>query len=289
MFINPKTDFAFKKIFGSKHSHDILISFLNGILYQGNATIVSIIILDPYQAPRIKGMKDSFLDIKATLSSGQTVIIEMQVLNILGFEKRVLYNAAKAYSTQLSVGDDYTLLNPIIALTITDFEMFPNSLKVISSYALREKEEFTTYSDDIELVFVELPKFTKTVDELETLSDKWIYFLRYANELKAVPASMGAEAAIGHAFEVAQQSRLTRREMEIVEKRQMVLHDNRNALLYAKQEGKKEGKLEGKKEGKLEAKLEIARQLLDVLDVETIAQKTGLSLAEIEALRSQVD
>ena len=160
-------------------------------------------------------MKDSFLDIKATLSSGQTVIIEMQVLNILGF------------------------------------------------------------------VFVELPKFTKTVDELETLSDKWIYFLRYANELKAVPASMGAEAAIGHAFEVAQQSRLTRREMEIVEKRQMVLHDNRNSLLYAKQEGKKEGKLE--------AKLEIARQLLDVLDVETIAQKTGLSLAEIEALRSPVD
>ena len=85
MFINPKTDFAFKKIFGSKHSHDILIGFLNGILYQGKATIVSLIILDPYQAPRIKGMKDSFLDIKATLSSGQTVIIEMQVLNILGF------------------------------------------------------------------------------------------------------------------------------------------------------------------------------------------------------------
>ena len=69
--------------------------------------------------------------------------------------------------------------------------------------------------------------------------------------------------------------------MEIVEKRQMVLHDNRNSLLYAKQEGKKKGKLE--------SKLEIARQLLDVLDVETIAQKTGLSLAEIEALRSPVD
>ena len=285
MFINPKTDFAFKKIFGSKHSHDILISFLNGILYQGKPTIVSLIILDPYQAPRIKGMKDSFLDIKATLSSGQTVIIEMQVLNILGFEKRVLYNAAKAYSTQLSIGDDYTLLNPIIALTITDFEMFSNSPKVISSYALREKEEFTTYSDDIELVFVELPKFTKRLDELETLSDKWIYFLRYANELKSVPESMGMEAAIGHAFEVAQQSKLTRRELEIVEQRQLALHDSRNIILYAEQKGERKGKLEGK----LEAKLEIARQLLDVLDVETIALKTGLSLTEIEAVRSLVD
>ena len=276
MFINPKTDFAFKKIFGSKNSHDILISFLNGILYQGTATIVSLVILDPYQAPRIKGMKNSFLDIKATLCSGETVIIEMQVLNILGFEKRVLYNAAKAYSTQLSVGDDYTLLNPIIALTITDFEMFPNIPKVISSYALREKEEFTTYSDDIELVFVELPKFMKKLEELETLSDKWIYFLRYANQLKEVPVSMGAEAAIGHAFKVAQQSKLTRKEMEILEQRQMVIHDDRNRSLYAQQKGEQKGKLE--------AKLEIARQLLDVLDVETIAQKTGLSLAQIEAL-----
>jgi predicted transposase/invertase (TIGR01784 family) len=141
MFINPKTDFAFKKIFGSKKSKDILISFLNAMLYQGQDTIADLEILDPYQAPRIKGIKDSFLDVKATLQDHSTVIIEMQVLNVLGFEKRLLYNAAKAYSIQLNVGEDYTLLNPIIALTITDFEMFPQSPKVISSYALREKEE----------------------------------------------------------------------------------------------------------------------------------------------------
>jgi predicted transposase/invertase (TIGR01784 family) len=274
MFINPKTDFAFKKIFGSKQSTDILISFLNAILHDGAPTIVSLAILDPYQSPRIKGIKDSCLDIKATLGDGRTVIIEMQVLNTLGFEKRVLYNAAKAYSTQLNVGDDYILLNPIVALTITDFEMFPNSPKMISSYALREKEELTTYSDDIELVFVELPKFKKTLDEIETVSDKWIYFLRYASQLQSVPPSMGDEPAIEHAFQVAQQSKLTRKELEIVEKSQMLLHDNRNALLYAEQQGK------------LKAKLEIAKQLLDVLDVETIARKTGLTVAEIESLRS---
>jgi predicted transposase/invertase (TIGR01784 family) len=277
MFINPKTDFAFKKIFGSKQSTDILISFLNAILHDGKPTIVSLIIQDPYQSPRIKGIKDSCLDIKATLGDGRTVIIEMQVLNTLGFEKRVLYNAAKAYSTQLNIGDDYTLLNPIVALTITDFEMFPNSPKLISSYALREKEELTTYSDDIELVFVELPKFKKTLDEIETISDKWIYFLRYASQLKSVPPSMGDEPAIEHAFQVAQQSKLTRKELEIVEKSQMLLHDNRNAILYAEEQGK------------TKAKIEIARQLLDVLDVETIAQKTGLTVAEIESLRSTKD
>ena len=110
-FINPKTDFAFKKIFGSPQSKDILISFLNSMLYGAEPIIQSLDILDPYQAPKIEGIKNSFLDIKALLANGKTVIIEMQVLNVLGFEKRMLYNAAKSYSTQLKPGDDYTLLN----------------------------------------------------------------------------------------------------------------------------------------------------------------------------------
>lgn len=69
-------------------------------------------------------------------------------------------------------GEDYTLLNPVIVLTITDFEMFPESPKIISRYRLKEHEELTDDGDDIELVFLELPKFTKTLPELETLIDK---------------------------------------------------------------------------------------------------------------------
>jgi predicted transposase/invertase (TIGR01784 family) len=187
VFINPKTDFAFKKIFGSKKSKDILISFLDALLYNATGTILDLEILDPYQAPRIKGIKDSYLDVKATITGNKTVIIEMQVLNVLGFEKWVLYNAAKAFSIQLGVGEDYTLLNPVIALTITDFEMFPDSPKVISRYRLKEHEELTDYGDDIELVFVELPKFTKTLPELDTLVDKWLYFLRSATSSNLCP------------------------------------------------------------------------------------------------------
>jgi predicted transposase/invertase (TIGR01784 family) len=286
MFINPKTDFAFKKIFGSKQSKDILISFLDAILYQSTSTLTDLEILDPYQAPRIKGIKDSFLDVQATLKGGQTVIIEMQVLNVLGFDKRVLYNAAKAFSIQLDVGEDYTMLNPIIALTITDFEMFPHSPKVISSYALREKEEMTSYSDDIELVFVELPKFKKEVDELDDLSDKWIYFLKNASALRSVPSTMQSESALNHAFAIAEQSRLTKEELDLLEKREMFLHDNRNAIRYAEQKGREEGMQQGMQQGRHETMVEIARQLLDVLDVETISLKSGLTIAEIQALRS---
>ncbi|MEI6065550.1 MAG: Rpn family recombination-promoting nuclease/putative transposase, partial [Pseudanabaena sp. ELA748] len=120
-FINPKIDYAFKKIFGSEQSHDILISFLNALLYDGKSIIQDLEIIDPYLAPKIRGIKDTYVDVKATIKDESdrtsSVIIEMQVLNVEGFEKRILYNAAKAYSGQLNIGEDYTDLEPVIALT----------------------------------------------------------------------------------------------------------------------------------------------------------------------------
>ena len=89
-FINPKTDFAFKKIFGSTESKDILISFLNALIYNAEAVIEDLEIIDPYLSPRIQGLKDSYLDVKAKLNDGSIVIIEMQVLNVESFGKRVL-------------------------------------------------------------------------------------------------------------------------------------------------------------------------------------------------------
>jgi predicted transposase/invertase (TIGR01784 family) len=286
-FINPKTDFAFKKIFGSPQSKGILMSFLNALLYEGTSTIQDLTIIDPYQAPRIEGIKDSYLDVKAELIDGQTVIIEMQVLNVLGFKKRVLYNAAKAFSTQLEVGDDYTLLNPVIALTITDFEMFEQSEQVVSRYRLKEKSTLSDYSDDIELVFAELPKFTLTIDELTTLTDKWLYFLKEANHLESVPASLDQESAIHDAFEVARQSRLTREEMETLDRQAMFIHDSRNAVLLGEAKGIEKGIERGIELGKREEKRTIARSLLNRLSVEEISQITGLGSSDIEQLQAE--
>ncbi|MCC3510071.1 MAG: Rpn family recombination-promoting nuclease/putative transposase, partial [Microcoleus sp. PH2017_17_BER_D_A] len=111
-FINPKTDFGFKKIFASPQHKEVLISFLNAMLY--NAEI------DPYAAPAITGLKDTYLDVKAKITGDTTVIIEMQVINVEAFTKRVIYNAAKTYATQLKPREGYSKLNPLIALTITD-------------------------------------------------------------------------------------------------------------------------------------------------------------------------
>jgi len=281
-FINPKTDYAFKKIFGSEQSHDVLISFLNAILYDGNIVIRDLEILNPYLAPRIRGVKATYLDVKAKLDNDTTVIIEMQVLNIEGFEKRILYNAAKAYSTQLGVGEDYNLLDPVIALTITDFVMFPEIDQLISRFILKEKDFLIDYPIyDIELVFVELPKFNKEVDNLETLADKWLYFLKCARQLDVVPESMNLVPEIKQAFEMANEVNLTPEQIEDMEMQEMFIHDQRNAIKKALSQGRQEG-LE---EGKLAAKIEMARKLLDILDDAAISQASGLSVVEIARLR----
>ena len=286
IFIDPKTDFAFKKIFGSEQSRGILTSFLNGILYAGDSIIQDLIILDPYQAPRILGIKSSYLDVKARLSNGNWVIIEMQVLNVEGFEKRVLYNATKTYSAQLNKGDDYEILSPVIALTITDFEMFDDIDRPISWFVLKEKESPVEYPiSDLELVFVELPKFKVPLDSLETLTDKWIYFLQNAKDLSAVLDSMGSVAEIRQAFDIANQAGLTREELDLIERQLMYIQDQRGALTYATRVAREQGLEQGLEQGRQDMQRSIAQNLLQTLDNAAINQITGLTLDEIRLLR----
>ncbi|MEZ2320626.1 MAG: Rpn family recombination-promoting nuclease/putative transposase [Microcoleus sp.] len=282
IFINPKTDYAFKKIFGSSESKDILISFLNALIYEGNPTIEDLEIINPNLPPKVEGLKDSYLDVKAKLNNGTLVIIEMQVLNVQSFGKRVFYNAAKTYAFQLQAAQGYRLLKPVIALTITDFEMFPNSEELISRFVYKEVDKNFTYPEnDLDLVFVELPKFTKELEELETLADKWIYFMKNARSLTSVPETMDSIPEIHQAFDIANQARLSREELEDLDRREQFIYDQQGAIIKAVQEGIEQGIEQGKRE----EKLAIARQLLSQLDNATISQVTGLSVEDIGNLR----
>ena len=278
IFINPKTDFAFKKIFGSGQSHGILISFLNGILYEGQSIIKDLTILDPYLSPRIRGVKDTYLDVRAILQSGETVIIEMQVLNVEGFEKRVLYNAAKAYSIQLDKGEQYTELSPVIALTITNFEMFPEIDRPISRFVLKEKECLIDYlSGDLQLVFLELPKFQVPLDELKSLTDKWIYFMKHAPDLSLVPQVMANITEIQQAFDIANRATLTREELDELEHQSFFIQDQQGAIVKALKQGIEQGNKQ--------TKIEIARRLIGVMDDRIISEMTDLTIDEIADLK----
>jgi len=308
IFINPKIDFAFKKIFGSEDSKDILISFLNALIYEAQPVIQALEILNPYVAPKIRGLKDTYLDIKAKIIDRQTneqrtVIIEMQVLNVEGFEKRILYNAAKSYSIQLTTGQGYNLLNPVIALTITDFVMFADLPNVISRFVLKEKDFLIDYPIyDIELIFVELPKFKKDLAALETIIDKWLFFLNNARKLQDVPSSMDNIPELKKAFYIANQANLTVEELDDQEKSEFFIQDQQGAVTKAVKKAAKESLAQGRKEGLQEGlqqglqeglqqglqqkAYEIARKMLDVLDDRAIADMTGLSIIEVQSLRS---
>jgi predicted transposase/invertase (TIGR01784 family) len=301
-FLNPKTDFAFKRIFGSAESGDILISLLNAILgLSAPYCIAEVSILDPYLAPEIYGMKNTYLDVRATDQRGREYIIEMQVLNVEGFEKRVLYNACKTYSRQLATGEAYQLLTDVIAISITDFVMFEELPDLVNSFKFRAASG-EVYSDDLEMVFVELPKFNKPVDELATILEKWLFFLKNAGSLQTVPKNLTTERPIEHAFQIANKVGMTLEELESQEKRLFYIQDQLGALTKAERIGREAGLQEGREagreagmqegiergieQGRLAEKLNIARSLLDILDDATIALKVGVEVGQVRALRT---
>ncbi|NEQ10934.1 MAG: Rpn family recombination-promoting nuclease/putative transposase [Moorea sp. SIO4E2] len=294
-FISPKTDFAFKKIFGSDQSKDILISFLNAMIYSGNCVIEDLEIIDPYSAGDVVDLKDTvlmqslmgetpktalhrYLDVKAVLEDGTTVIIEMQLWNVEAFEKRVVYNLCKTYGNQLKLGQGYFDLNPVIALTITDFKLFPSTEKVISCFYFQEEEDHLPYQEnELKLVFVELPKFTKQLEELESVIDKWIFFIKEAPNLEIIPDKLREIPQLEQALTIANQAGLSVSEVEKLRKQEMALEDARGAWSFAKREGREEGRLEEKQQ--------IAKQMKAAgLPLSDIAQYTGLSIDEINQL-----
>jgi predicted transposase/invertase (TIGR01784 family) len=237
-FINPKTDYAFKKIFGSDQSQDILISFLNAIVYQGDTVIVSLEIIDPYAPGRISGLKTTYFDVKALLNNGENVLIEMQAFNVPAFGKRLLYNTAKMYVNQLKLGEVYPELRAAIGVAVTDFIMFQEHSKVISQFTLKEDELLLNYQHSpLKLVFVELPKFNKTLEELTDITDKWLYFLRKAPDLEVIPASMSIVPEIEKAFTIADRVNLSLEEIDDLEKKEQFERERIGAIEFGKAEG----------------------------------------------------
>ncbi len=298
-FLNPKTDFAFKRIFGSAESKDILLSFINAILgLESSYRIIDLEILDPYNAPKIRGMKDTYLDVRARDGQDKEYIIEMQVLNVMGFEKRVLYNACKAYAGQIGKGKDYHLLTSVIAITITDFMMFPELTEIVTKYKLRA-EQGDVYSDDLELVFAELPKFTKEEDGLATTLDRWLFFLKNVGKLSATPEFLKAESAITQALDLANTAWLSEEELDDQFRREMFIQDQRGALEFAWKKGFAQGMDEARKNGATEGlhavregeeeNADLQAQIVTEahgigLSLDAISRITDLDMAQVSAI-----
>ncbi|NES81768.1 MAG: Rpn family recombination-promoting nuclease/putative transposase [Moorea sp. SIO2B7] len=291
-FISPKIDYAFKKIFGSEQSKEILISFLNAIVYGGETVIQSLTIVNPYNPGQFLSLKDTYLDVKAILTDGSIVVIEMQVASMTAFNKRVAYNLAKAYSNQLVKGEDYPLLNPAIAVTITDFILFKQTQEIINKFVFQEEtQNFQCIDKELRLIFVELPKFKKNLSDLKILSDKWIYFLKEATSLESIPDTLGEVAEIEFALNLANQVNMTVEELDIVDRRGMMLQDEKGRLTYAEEKGEQKGesrliiRLIKKRFGEITAAITSQIEELSIEDLESLGEDV-LDFNSLEDLSS---
>ncbi len=130
-FLDPKNDFAFKKIFGTEKNKGILIHFLNDMLgFPEGEKIQQVSFLKTAQDPEVAAKKQSIVDVLCVDEKGVQYIIEMQIARTIGFAKRAQYYAAKAYVSQMNNGDGYEKLKQVIFLAITDFVMFPQKKRV---------------------------------------------------------------------------------------------------------------------------------------------------------------
>lgn len=248
-FVDVKNDIAFRKVFGNESRKETLISFLNAILdFHGEQLIVEVNILNPYQLPKLKGGKVTIIDVKATDQAGQTYIVEMQVGDIDGFAKRVLYYSSKSYSDQIKRADFYRKLQPVIFIGILDFVQTENK-NYISRSQICDVETGEQTIKDMEFNFIELPKFDKQLNELANLTEKWVYFIKNAESLEVLPDNINDEG-LKSAYEEANIQTWTQEELDAYEYAFMREEDERARLDKAEQKGREEerAKAEAKEE-----------------------------------------
>lgn len=294
-FVNPKNDVAFRKIFGSENKKEILISFLNNILcFAGtDKEIIDITIQNPYQIPKLEGLKETILDIKAVDKRDVHYIVEMQVFHTAAFEKRVQYYVSKAYSQQLDEGENYPKLNQVIFLGFLDFVLFKETRDYATRHLILEENSNGHHFKDFEFNFVELPKFTAALDQLKDVKEKWIYFVKHAGDMTMIPKELKAPSELQEAFKAANRLSWSREELDAYDAKGILIQDERGRVEYALEEGIKKGKIEGKIEGlkegnekgRYEEKIEMARKMKSKgTDIAFISEITGLSKKEIEKI-----
>lgn len=283
-FLDPTNDLAFTKIFGNEKKKHILISFLNSILQlPAQEQITDVSLLNPKQTPHLPGAKENVLDVRCHDQTGKEYIVEMQILPQAFFDKRVLYYAAKTYSQQLNKGEQYHELNPVIFLGILNFK-FTTDSHYLSTHSIHNIETKEHILQDFRFIFAELPKFNKTESELQTIEDKWLFFLKNAKQLTAIPEVI-REAAIREAFEIVNALHWDEETLHLYTMRNIYVQDEINRVAYGYNKGLTEGEVKGKIEGKLESQHDIARSMLsEGIASAIIAKCTGLPLDEVKTI-----
>ena len=314
-YINPYTDFGFKKLFGTEMNKDLLISFLNALFNGSEKEIEDIQYLNGENLGDGYGDRRSIFDVYCKTKDGSRFIVEMQKAEQAFFKDRSIYYSTTPIRQQAPKGEwDYHLKN-VYTVGILNFE-FPNDEYPSDSYRheikLKDVEDNHVFYDKLTFIYLEMPKFSKTEDELETMFDKWMFVLKNLYRLLDRPKAL-QDRVFKKLFEQAEIARYSEAERYQYEESRKVFWDNYSVMKTAVDkglakglaeghakglaeglaegraeglaEGRAEGRTEGMAEGEAKANRENARRMkADGMALDLISKYTNLTVKEIESL-----
>lgn len=275
--MSPKIDFAFKLLFGDPKNIDLLKALLCAILNVEESEFNDLKIINNELPRQFAEDKKGILDVRAKTKDDKEIDIEIQIISTEYMAERTTFYWSKMYTGQIKSGDTYDKLKKCITINILDFECIPLN-KLHTSYHITEDETNYRLTEILEIHYLELPKLNKNNIEKDENSaiTQWMEFIgAKSKEVMEMLAAKNKE--IKKAYNellVISKNEKTRMAYEA---REAEIHDQKTRIKTAREEGIKEGMEKGE--------IAIARNLLDILDDETIALKTGFSIEQIKKLR----
>ena len=281
-YINPFTDFGFKRLFGEEMNKDILMDFLSELLAEQIGTITELQYKSNEKRGRTEEDRRAIFDIYCQNAQGERFLIEMQKSKQAFFKDRTVYYSTFPIQEQAQLSDWNYRLDAVFTIGILDF-MFEDDKADKTKYRydikLSEIETHKVFYDKLTFTYLEMPKFTKTIAELETRFDKWMYVLKNLHKLDRLPDTL-REQVFERVFAVAEISRFTPEEHHEYEDSLKVYRDLQNSIDTAHDEGFAKGEEVGIKKGE-----EIGKEIGKTEMIEKIIikfHKKGMSIDEIE-------
>ncbi len=278
-YINPFTDYGFKRLFGEEPNKDLLLDFLNGLLKDREGKITELSYLPNEKLPISVGDRRAIFDIYCTNDKGEQFIVEMQKAEQKFFKDRTVFYSTFPIQEQARNKGRYWdfELKSVYTIGILDFEFEESDKdKYLHDVKLTEQETKKVFYDKLHYIYLEMPKFTKTESELETHFDKWLFVLKNLPKLDRIPIKL-KEKIFLKLFKTAEIARLNPDEYKKYEASVNAYRDIFNI---------KNTHLEkGRKEGRIEEKIEVAKKMiLKGVEIPFISEITGLTKEEIEKI-----
>ena len=291
-YINPLTDFGFKKLFGTEMNKDLLIDFLNEILPR-NKKIRELAYSSTDKSGATKIDRKAIFDLYCTSPEGDKFIVEMQKAKQIYFKDRSLFYATFPIQEQAEKGDWNFKLSPVYSIGILDFKFDeePSEDENISLHHIIElkNQKGEVFYDKLKFVYLELPKFTKKIEDLTTHYEKWLYVLRHLSNLQERPKTL-QERVFRKLFQAAEIANFSKEEKDAYEESLKHYRDIKNVVDTSKEEGRLEGREEGRLEGREEGIDEnVKNGIIKGYANEIISDITGRSIEDIERIRREMN